>query len=105
MSDSNVPPTAAPMSDAGAVDGPPERVTEPATEMDLRMHDRPIPVAIVIRVLRSMQPGQLLRVITKADGTHDDFGLLTKINSQYEVTAFEQLQDGAEVHVLRRKAE
>lgn len=74
----------------------------PSHEIDARGISSPLHVLRAHRALRSMQPGQVLKVITTSEQTIPEFQALAKYVIGYELMSQEQIGDEV-IHVLRRK--
>ena len=71
-------------------------------ELDARGITPPLPVLRTHRTLRSMQPGQVLRVLTTQPQSLEEFRSLVKHLTQYELVSQEE-KDGEYVHLLRKR--
>jgi tRNA 2-thiouridine synthesizing protein A len=71
-------------------------------ELDARGISSPLHVLRAHRALRTMQPGQLLKVRTTSGQTIPEFQALSKYVVGYELLSQEQVGDEV-IHVLRRK--
>jgi len=76
---------------------------EPGIELiDARGISSPLPLLRAHRALRTMHPGQLLKVLTSSGETLAEFQALAKYVVSYELVSQEETGDGF-VHVLRRR--
>ena len=71
-------------------------------ELDARGISSPLHVLRAHRALRTMQPGQVLRVLTTSEQTIPEFQALSKYVVGYELLSQEQVGDEV-IHLLRRK--
>jgi tRNA 2-thiouridine synthesizing protein A len=76
---------------------------EPGIELvDARGISSPLPLLRAHRALRTMRPGQLLKVLTSSGETLAEFQALAKYVVSYELVSQEETGDGF-LHVLRRR--
>ena len=71
-------------------------------ELDARGISSPLHVLRAHRALRTMEPGQVLKVLTTSERTIPEFQALAKYVVAYELLSQEQVGDEV-IHVLRRK--
>jgi len=71
-------------------------------ELDVRGISSPLHVLRAHRALRTMQPGQVLKVLTTSEQTIPEFQALSKYVVGYELLSQEQVGDEV-IHVLRRR--
>ena len=71
-------------------------------ELDARGIASPLHVLRAHRALRTMEPGQVLKVLTTSERTIPEFQALAKYVVAYELLSQEQVGDEV-IHVLRRK--
>ena len=71
-------------------------------ELDARGLSSPLHVLRAHRALRTMQPGQVLKVLTTSEQTIAEFQALAKYVVGYELLSQEQVGDEV-IHVLRRR--
>lgn len=76
---------------------------EPGVELiDARGISSPLPLLRAHRALRTMRPGQLLKVLTSSGETLAEFQALAKYVVGYELVSQEETGDGF-LHLLRRR--
>ena len=88
-----------PVAVAGARQAPPANAMH---ELDARGINSPLHVLRAHRALRTMAPGQVLKVLTTSERTIPEFQALAKYVVGYELLSQEQVGDEV-IHVLRRK--
>jgi TusA-related sulfurtransferase len=91
-----------PAAAAGARQAPPGPKASAMHELDARGISSPLHVLRAHRALRTMEPGQVLKVLTTSERTIPEFQALAKYVVAYELLSQEQVGDEV-IHVLRRK--
>lgn len=87
---------------SGGADGALGRSALGEFEIDARGASAPLPLLRAHRALRSMQPGQPLRVITSYPQSMAEFQAMVRYVTGYELVSQEQVGDEY-VHVLVRR--
>lgn len=87
--------------EAAAATGTP-RAAGSMQELDARGISSPLHVLRAHRALRTMQPGQVLKVLTTSAQTIPEFQALARHVVGYELLSQEQVGEEV-IHVLRRK--